>query len=241
MKHVKREYVLICAAALLLSLLPGCGDGGKTSPPPKNGPAGVSSVLEARMAEADRLTGKEQAEPAAENADVPASESAETQTATAVETSEPVPAEESVPAAETQAATGVETSEPVPAEESVPAAEAETADVSLENVEVDLTPLSVTVLYPKVYEMTNVPQDYIGKTVKMTGELAVYDEENPQERVYACAVKDESGCCTAEIEFEPKETAALPEAGAVVTVVGVFERYYKKYKPHFTLKGAELR
>lgn len=218
MKHVKREYVLVCAAALLVSLLPGCGDGGKTSSPPKNGPAGVSSVLETRMTEADRLTGKEQAEPTAEDAESPASESAGA-----------------------QAAAAAETSEPESAEESVPAAEAEIDDVSLENVEVDLTPLSVTVLYPKVYEMTNVPQDYIGKTVKMTGELAVYDEENPQERVYACAVKDESGCCTAEIEFEPKETAALPEAGAVVTVVGVFERYYKKYKPHFTLKGAELR
>ena len=40
-----------------------------------------------------------------------------------------------------------------------------------DGVDVDLTRLSSTMVYSEVYNMMNAPGDYIGKTIKMTGQF----------------------------------------------------------------------
>ena len=62
--------------------------------------------------------------------------------------------------------------------ESKPAASEPTQ--STDGVDVDLTRLSSTMLYSEVYNMMNAPGDYIGKTIKMTGQFVYY--ENPDRR-----------------------------------------------------------
>ena len=53
--------------------------------------------------------------------------------------------------------------------ESKPAASEPTQ--STDGVDVDLTRLSSTMVYSEVYNMMNAPGDYIGKTIKMTGQF----------------------------------------------------------------------
>ena len=53
--------------------------------------------------------------------------------------------------------------------ESKPAASEPTQSTDV--VDVDLTRLSSTMVYSEVYNMMNAPGDYIGKTIKMTGQF----------------------------------------------------------------------
>ena len=62
--------------------------------------------------------------------------------------------------------------------ESKPAASEPTQSTDV--VDVDLTRLSSTMVYSEVYNMMYTPGDYIGKTIKMTGQFVYY--ENPDRR-----------------------------------------------------------
>ena len=95
------------------------------------------------------------------------------------------------------------------------------------NVDIDLTLMNATMVYSQVYDMVTEPDGYIGKTVRMNGQFAVYDGE---ERVYcACVVADATACCQQGIEFilrgEPSYPEGYPELGSEVTVAGVFDTY----------------
>ena len=141
----------------------------------------------------------------------------------------PAAATEPVPPAAESAAGRTGSSDPVP---------------DSENADVDLTALSTTLVYPKVYEMTNVPQNYLGKTIKMSGQFAVYPNPNAEKKFFACVVADKAGCCQLGIEFELTGEHLFPdnypEIGARITVIGRFDRYYEKYRPYFTLRDARL-
>ena len=43
-------------------------------------------------------------------------------------------------------------------------------------VDVDLTKLSSTMVYSEVYNMVNTPEDYTGKTVRMTGSFNLWHD-----------------------------------------------------------------
>ncbi len=58
--------------------------------------------------------------------------------------------------------------------ESKPAASEPTQ--STDGVDVDLTRLSSTMVYSEVYNMMYAPDDYIGKTIKMTGQFVYYED-----------------------------------------------------------------
>ena len=99
--------------------------------------------------------------------------------------------------------------------------------VQYEKVDIDLTVLNSNLVYSQVYDMITEPDEYIGKTVKMSGQFAIYEGE---ERVYcACIVADATACCSQGIEFilegEPPYPEGYPELGEEITVAGVFDTY----------------
>ncbi len=105
---------------------------------------------------------------------------------------------------------------------------AEQADAgSYSKVDFDLTSMNSNMVYSQVYDMVTQPDGYLGKTVKMTGQFAIYEG---QDRVYcACIVADATACCSQGIEFilkgEPPYPEGYPELGAEITVAGVFDTY----------------
>ena len=94
-------------------------------------------------------------------------------------------------------------------------------------VDIDLTSMNSNMVYSEVYDMVTQPDGYLGKTVKMTGQFAIYEG---QDRVYcACIVADATACCSQGIEFilegEPSYPEGYPELGTEITVAGVFDTY----------------
>lgn len=111
------------------------------------------------------------------------------------------------------------------------------------DVDVDLTVLSSTMVYSEVFNMLYNPQDYEGKTVKMEGTFAVF--ENPNGNYYTCIIRDATACCAQGIEFEWSGTHNYPQdypmVDQMITVVGTFHSYEANGQLYCELVNADLK
>lgn len=112
-------------------------------------------------------------------------------------------------------------------------------------VDVDLTSLSSTMVYSEVYNMMVSPESYLGKTVKMNGAFAVYEDEETGKIYYACVIADATACCSQGIEFvlggNYSYPADYPELGTEITVTGEFGTYVEGGITYCQLTGAEMQ
>lgn len=125
---------------------------------------------------------------------------------------------------------------------------ADSAEAS--GIDVDLTALSSTMVYSEVYNMIVLPENYIGKTVKMNGTFTLYQglDENgapiPGQIYFACIIADATACCSQGLEFvlsgEHIYPDDYPELGAEITVVGTFQTYEENGYLYCHLIDAEL-
>lgn len=148
--------------------------------------------------------------------------------------------EDTAPAAAKEPADTPSDAGPAPVPESVPA-----ADVSGGTNEdhIDLTALSGTMVYSEVYNMMYYPENYIGKTVKMSGSYAVYHDESTGKYYHACIISDATACCTQGIEFELTDDYSYPEdypeEGGEICVEGVFDTYMEGEYTYCILRNAK--
>ncbi len=113
-----------------------------------------------------------------------------------------------------------------------------------DEVDVDLTVLSSTMVYSEVYNMTTNPESYIGKTVKANGLFAYYHNEATGKDYFVCMIQDASACCAQGIEFFPTEDYTYPDDypahGEEICVIGVFDTYKEGNYTFCTLRNARL-
>ena len=139
---------------------------------------------------------------------------------------------------------------PTPKEQETPG-ESKPSHPSAGKVDVDLTVLSSTMVYSEVYNMLYFyPEDYYGKTVKMTGQFNVYqwvDESGvvaDMPVAYACIISAATACCAEGMEFVLKDDLAYPddypELGAEITVIGEFQPYEENGVTWYHLVNARL-
>ena len=137
-----------------------------------------------------------------------------------------------------------------PNEQQIPE-EPEQAQTSADGVDVDLTVLSSTMVYSEVYNMLYFyPEDYYGKTVKMTGLFNVYQwvDENgvvlDMPVAYACIISDATACCAEGVEFVLEGDLTYPddypELGAEITVIGEFQSYEENGMTWYHLINARM-
>ena len=112
-----------------------------------------------------------------------------------------------------------------------------------DSVDVDLSTLSTTMMYSEVSNMYSTTDDYIGKTVKMSGQFTVYDDGNGG-YFTAVTIQDNTQCCSQGLEFRLKGDAKYPddypEADSEITVVGTFETYEEGDATYACLMDAEI-
>ena len=113
-----------------------------------------------------------------------------------------------------------------------------------ENIDVDLTVLSSTMIYSEVLNMMTTPEDYIGKTVKMDGYFAFYHDEDTDKYYYACIIPDATACCSQGIEFVLAGDHVFPddypEEQDEICVVGEFDTYQEGEYTYCTLRNASF-
>lgn len=100
---------------------------------------------------------------------------------------------------------------------------------SSDTVDVDLTKLSSTMVYSEVYNMLYIPENYIGKTVKMSGMFVTYTNQDESQVYPAVLIADATACCSQGLEFllegNPAYPEGYPEMKTEITVIGTFETY----------------
>lgn len=110
-------------------------------------------------------------------------------------------------------------------------------------VDVDLTKLSSTMVYAVVNDMLINPNAYIGKTVRMSGSMAIYHDEETDKTYYACIIKDALACCAQGMEFSAADETTVddyPDDGEDLTVVGSYALYEGDGHQYYILKNAVL-
>ena len=107
-------------------------------------------------------------------------------------------------------------------------------------IDVDLTALSSTMVYSEVYNMLNTPENYIGKTVKMTGGYSSLLDESTGAVYRVCMIADAAACCAQGMEFVLKEGEQYPEMESDITVVGTFQVYDENGKTYCHLVDASI-
>lgn len=109
-----------------------------------------------------------------------------------------------------------------------------------ESVDIDLTAMSATMVYSEVFQMMYHPEDYIGKTIKMTGMYDAFHDDATGNDYYACIIMDATACCSQGIEFKLANGEYPGLDTMEVTVKGTFETYEENGTLYCTLTGAEL-
>ena len=119
--------------------------------------------------------------------------------------------------------------------------EPEKADISYEDIDMDLAAMSDTVMYSVVTDMAENPEEYMGRTIKITGSFASMYVEEQGKTLYACLIQDATACCSQGLEFEPtEETDDSLEQGSKITVVGVLDTYEEGDVTYCTLRNAVM-
>ena len=108
--------------------------------------------------------------------------------------------------------------------------------------DIDLTVMSSTMVYTEVYNMMVAPEDYLGKTVRMSGNFAYAKGDGRY--YFACIVADATACCSQGIEFVLADARKFPDeypqVSDTITVVGTFDTYYEGSDRYCQLINAVL-
>lgn len=101
--------------------------------------------------------------------------------------------------------------------------------------DIDLTTLSSTMVYAKVYDMVTNPAMYIGKSVKADG--VFFKETVPEtgNEYYYVVIADAAACCQQGLEIKRNEACSdrYPEVDGAITVIGIFDSYTEDDKTYY--------
>ena len=110
--------------------------------------------------------------------------------------------------------------------------------------DIDMTKMSVTMIYSQIFNMLIMPEEYEEKIIKVRGAFEVYPDENNQVDFFTLTVMDATACCAQGIEFiltdDYKYPDDYPEPGEEVCVVGTFDTYKEGDYTYCTLRNARM-
>ena len=114
------------------------------------------------------------------------------------------------------------------------------------NSEVDLTRMSATMIYAKVFDMLINPDRYEGKKIRMRGNFDVleYEEGGTLHQSFACIVQDATACCAQGMEFQlkgnPDYPSGYPEKYTEITLTGTFRQFEENGLNRILLTDCEI-
>ncbi len=117
-------------------------------------------------------------------------------------------------------------------------------DKKAEEIDLDLTELSSTMVYSEVYNMVIEPDSFVGERIKMKGTFVYATDDVSGKTYYACIIKDATACCSQGLEFETTDEFRFPddfpEYGEDVTVIGTFDYYDEDHYRYLVLRNAKV-
>ena len=113
---------------------------------------------------------------------------------------------------------------------------------SSDEFDFDLTKMSSTMVYSTVYSMITAPDEYEGKTVKVTGNFNEYKDASTGKTYYSVLIADATACCQQGLEFDMGSGFSdYPPENALITVTGTFGTYMEGNMKYCQLEKATLK
>lgn len=114
------------------------------------------------------------------------------------------------------------------------------ADKKDSSVDVDLTQMSSIMIYSEVYNMMIKPEDYIGKTIKISGPYYASYGEDTGKYYHYVIISDATACCSSGLEFiwddnSHKYPEEYPEDDTEIELVGRFNSYEELGQTYYYL------
>ena len=136
---------------------------------------------------------------------------------------------------------------PAAPEEGAPTEDASGEEPGYDEVDIDLTVMSKTMVYAEVTNILLKPEKYIGKTIKMKGPVVTYKTKNTDGSPrydFAVIIEDATACCQKGMEFElygiTREPDNYPEDDTRITVAGTFESYDAGRYVYYHVANAQI-
>lgn len=99
--------------------------------------------------------------------------------------------------------------------------------LTTEQVDIDLSQLSLPVVYGQIFNITLNSDDYIGKTIKIKGIFDLFQDPNNNEVYCSIIIPDEQACCMQgfgiKFKSEYKFPKDFPKDDDTVTLIGRYE------------------
>jgi hypothetical protein len=112
------------------------------------------------------------------------------------------------------------------------------------DADVDLTVLSSTLVYAEVYNIMTSPDDYMGKTIKLSGPYYASYYEDTGKYYHHVIVEDATACCQGGLEFKWNGDHAYPddypENNTRIEVAGVFGSYEELGQTYYYLSVGDI-
>lgn len=119
-----------------------------------------------------------------------------------------------------------------------------TTDNAAVAVDVDLSKLSTTVAYSELYNIMVNSDEYLGKVIRLSGELGYYQDPDTGAEYVACIVSDSTACCALGLEFvlpgNPSYPEDYPDPGVTFTVTGTLSSYDEYGTTYYHLINASV-
>lgn len=109
-----------------------------------------------------------------------------------------------------------------------------------DGVDVDLTQMNATMVFAEVSNIMYMPDDYIGKIIRMNGTAVSSTDPDTGITYHAVIIQDATACCASGLDYILADGQEYPPDGAAATVTGEFELYEENGFFYCQLKNASL-
>ncbi len=99
------------------------------------------------------------------------------------------------------------------------------AAAAAQEAEINLSDMNFNMIYAQVNEIKASPEDYLNKTISVTGtfQTSYYDETDKD--YYYIIGSDTTSCCNWNIEFILSDGLSYPQTGTQIELTGIYSSY----------------
>ena len=109
-----------------------------------------------------------------------------------------------------------------------------------DGVDIDLTQMNATMVYAEVSNIMYMPDDYIGKIIRMNGMAVSSTDPDTGITYHAVIIRDATACCASGLDYVLADGQEYPPDESDATVTGEFELYEEDGFFYCQLKDAKI-
>ena len=108
-------------------------------------------------------------------------------------------------------------------------ADLEALSANSSKIDIDMTKMSVTMIYSQIFNMLIMPEEYENKMIKVKGAFEIYPNEQGEIDCFTLTVMDATACCKEGLDFiwlgDHSYPEDYPKQGDEITITGQYKSF----------------